>query len=347
LPFLASLVAFSLPLLAAVVPNFGPPSDSTPAQPPFPAPPGYMLPWIAGDAHAVTQGEDTTLTHNGLAAYAFDFDLDYQIVVAARGGRVVMVRQDSTVGGCNATFSGTANYVVIDHGDGTSGLYLHLAPHAVLVQVGQVIAQGDAIGVSGETGLTCSNDNSGPGRHLHFQVERTDPARYFTQSLPIAFDDIASSDGVPQEGASYVSLNRVHGADLSLLTPHHQQRAFHPVAKPADPSLLEGDRNAAPPSPTPPTVDTTVPTDADTPAPDPGITPRPSRTATPRPTHTPTPPPSDTPAPQPTDTPVPPLPTDTPPPMPTDTPIPSSTPAPTDTPAPDPSTATPTATPTL
>ncbi len=343
MPFLASIVAFSLPLLAAIVPNFGL-SSSQPAQPPFPAPPGYLLPWIAGETHTVTQGEDTTLTHNGLAAYAFDFNLDYDIVVAARGGRVAMVRQDSTVGGCNAIFSGAGNFVVIDHGDGTSGLYLHLAPNAVLVTVGQIVAQGDALGVSGETGLTCSDDNSGPGRHLHFQVERTDPAHYFTQSLPIAFDDIASNDGVPTEGASYVSLNGRDGAALGTLTPHRQQRPFNPLAKPADPTLLEGDKDAPPPPP----AGTATPDDAGASA-DPSMTPRPTRTgtSTPRPTRTPTntPVPSGTPAP--TDTPAPsstPVPTDTPQPSPTDTPPPppTNTPPPTSTPPPPTSTPPPT-----
>jgi murein DD-endopeptidase MepM/ murein hydrolase activator NlpD len=348
LPFLASLVAFSLPLLAAVVPNFGLHSSGpAPAQPPFPAPPGYLLPWPGGQIHTVTQGEETSLTHNGYAAYAFDFDLHYDVIVAARGGRVVMVRQDSEVGGCSSAFSNAANYVVIDHGDGTSGLYLHLAPDAVLVHVGQLVFQGDPIAVSGETGLTCSGDDSGPGLHLHFQVEKTNPARYFTQSLPIAFDDIAGNNGVPQEGKSYVSGNAGHGKTLGAATPHRAQRPFHPVARPADPTLLEGDKDAAPPPPpSPPSLDTTLPADADTPPPDPSITPRPSRTATPRPTHTPTPTPapSDTAAPTdtpvPSDTPVPPAPTDTPPPPPTDTPVPQ----PTDTPTPEPPPDTPTST---
>lgn len=353
MPFLASIVAFSLPLLAAVVPNFGLHSSGpTPPQPPYPAPPGYLLPWPGGQIHTVTQGEETSLTHNGYAAYAFDFDLHYDVIVAARGGRVVMVRQDSHMGGCDAIFSSAANYVVIDHGDGTSALYLHLAPDGVLVHVGQLVYQGDPIAVSGETGLTCSGTGDAPGLHLHFQVEKTDPAHYFTQSLPIAFDDIAENDGVPQEGKSYVSGNAGHGKTVGAVIPRRAVRPFHPVAKPADPSLLEGDSNAAPSSPPPPPLDTTppddtsLPADADTPALDSGGTPRPTRTATPRPTHTPSPAPSDTAAPPadtpvPSDTPVPPIATDTPqPPPPTDTPVPP----PADTPTPEPPADTPTPT---
>ena len=37
--------------------------------PQFPAPAGYLLPWAGGEIHAVNQGEETSFTHNGLAAH--------------------------------------------------------------------------------------------------------------------------------------------------------------------------------------------------------------------------------------------------------------------------------------
>ena len=119
--------------------------------PQFPAPAGYLLPWAGGEIHAVNQGEETSFTHNGLAAYAFDFDLDYDTVVAARGGRVQFVRDESNAGGCSAVYASASNYVVIDHGDGTSSLYLHLAYDSALVAVGQIVERGEPIAVSGET----------------------------------------------------------------------------------------------------------------------------------------------------------------------------------------------------
>lgn len=352
MPFLASFLTVSVALIAAIVPTFQLPGSTPADKPPFPAPPGYVLPWIGGEIQAVTQGEETSVTHNGLAAYAFDFDLNYGIVVAARAGKVVMVRQDSTAGGCSGAYSGAANYVVIDHGDGTSALYLHLAPAAVFVKPGQFIDQGQAIAVSGETGLTCSDDMKGPGRHLHFQVERTEDGRhYFTQSLPIAFDDISKNDGVPQEGQSYVSGNFGRGKPQKIkLTPHHDPRPFNPVATPADPSLLEGDHDATPVPADTPTPDLGPAVDGAS-TPEETSTSRPTHTPTPRPTHTPTPTveaaPSDTPAPAPSDTPVPastPVPTDTPP-SPTATPTPTPMPpTATDTPSPPPDTPTPTPT---
>jgi hypothetical protein len=356
--FLVSAIAATVTIFAAVLPPIGAPgfAGGQGAHPPFPAPPGYLLPWTAGQIHTITQAEETTFTHNGSSAYAFDFNLNFDSVIASRGGTVTFVRTDSNVGGCSSAFSKSANYVVIDHGDGTSALYLHLAESGVFVRPGDVVAQGQIIAASGESGLTCSDDKKGPGPHLHFQVERTEPGRYFTQSLPIAFDDIAANDGVPQDGKSYVSANVEPGTpQMAKLTPHHYPRRFAPIAAPADPTLIEGEHvivppmiGAVPPLPEP------APTDAATVGPEPTITPRPAR----RPTHTPTPnptataAPSDTPLPAPTatDTPIPaPAATDTPPPAPaaTDTPPPAATataaPIATDTPAPPPA---PSATPT-
>ncbi|TAK69080.1 MAG: M23 family metallopeptidase, partial [Dehalococcoidia bacterium] len=306
MPFFVSALAASITIVAAIMPPLGIPGLSTTHAdvPPFPAPPGYVLPWAGGEIHAVTQGEETTLTHNGSAAYAFDFDLTTDTVAAARGGRVTMIRMDSNVGGCSSAFSGSANYVVIDHGDGTSGLYLHLAQNGVFVKPGDMVWQGQYIGISGATGLTCSDNDAGPGPHLHFQVQRTEPNHYFTQSMPIAFDDIPGNEGVPQPDHSYVSGNYGHGKEQKLkLTPHRDLRPFAPIARPADPALLEGQHIAVPPiigapdTPTPEPVNP-GPTSNDAPAsndtPTPTDTPRPTRTPSVTPSATPTPPPDAT-----------------------------------------------------
>jgi murein DD-endopeptidase MepM/ murein hydrolase activator NlpD len=331
LPFLASALAAGVTIIAALLPPLHTPGVPDPGKPAlFPAPPGYLLPWPGGQIHTVTQGEETSFTHNGLAAYAFDFDLNYSTVVAARSGKVVMVKEDSNSGGCDPSYSPSTNYVVIDHGDGTSGVYMHLAYNAVLVKVGDIVEQGQPIAVSGETGLTCSDDDSSPAPHLHFQVEKTQDGHYYTQSLPIAFDDIDTNNGVPREGQSYVSGNFGSGQPQSVkLTPHHVPRVFNPKAKPANPNLAEGASNPDTPTPQP----TMTPEASETP------TPEASGTATEEPTATETPQPSDTP--QPTDTPASTstaAPTDTPVPA-TDTPSPptATPPPPSPTPPPAPS----------
>ena len=317
MPFALSAIAVAVTFFAAIVPPISGIGAGGGSDPLFPAPPGYLLPWEGGQIHSVTQGEETPFTHNGSAAYAFDFDLDYDTVVAARSGRVVMVRDDSNSGGCNASFSSSTNYVVIDHGDGTSGAYLHLAHGSAQVKAGDLVERGQPIAISGETGVTCSDDNSGPGAHLHFQVQRTEADHYFTQSLPVAFDDIPTTNGVAQDGTSYVSGNYGRGKPQKIkLTPYRVARVFNPVAVPLDPALREADPNAVHEEPSPeaqpaqpdaplPSADT--PVDAaseDTPTATSTATKTP--TATPTPTDTPTPtasptltPEADTPTPAP------------------------------------------------
>lgn len=331
---LFSFLTVTVTFVAAIAPPIQIPGQQKGEEGRFPAPPGYLLPWVGGEIQGVTQGEETTFTHNGSTAYAYDFDLTYETVVAARSGKVTMVREDSNSGGCDPKFSTAANYVVIDHGDGTSSLYLHLAQNGVQVAPGDIVAQGDPIAVSGATGLTCADEGSTePGPHLHFQVQRSEENRPLTQSLPVAFDDINTNSGVPQEGRSYVSGNFGEGqAQKIKLTPWRVPRAFNPTARPADPKLVDGPPLPTPtpapfaeqrvdpasaatptPAPTEPPTRTPVPDDTNTPEPDDASTPAPANTEPP-PTGTPAPPTATlTPAPSPTatappvvDTPVPP-----------------------------------------
>lgn len=80
-------------------------------------------------------------------------------------------------------------YVVIDHDEGSSTLYGHLA--AFSVELGQRVVQGQVIGVGGSTG-------NSDGRHLHFELRvggvLVDPLRY----LPVVQESPYRSH---QEGA--------------------------------------------------------------------------------------------------------------------------------------------------
>jgi len=92
-------------------------------------------------------------------------------VVAAHGGTVVKA-------GGNGAGDGAAygNAVVIKHGNGTYSQYAHLS--RVSVKVGQVVATGQRIALSGNTG-----NSSGP--HLHFEIRTT--ANYGSAVDPVAF----------------------------------------------------------------------------------------------------------------------------------------------------------------
>src|SRR5579862_5522249 len=81
-----------------------------------PAPQGpriYKLPYPGGMSFDVCQGNNHPgWTHVGLAAYAWDFCMPTGTpVLAARGGAVVAVRQNSNIGGWGAKFADDANYV--------------------------------------------------------------------------------------------------------------------------------------------------------------------------------------------------------------------------------------------
>ncbi|MFJ9905891.1 M23 family metallopeptidase [Streptomyces sp. NPDC101152] len=92
-------------------------------------------------------------------------------VVAVHGGTVVKA-------GGNGAGDGPAygNAIVIKHGNGTYSQYAHLS--RIDVRVGQVVATGQHIALSGNTGNT-----SGP--HLHFEI-RTTP-NFGSAIDPVAF----------------------------------------------------------------------------------------------------------------------------------------------------------------
>ena len=85
-------------------------------------------------------------------------------IYAARGGQVIMSEYGA---GANWSYG---NFVVIDHGDGTTTLYAHMSSRAV--SEGELVTQGQTIGAVGDTGNVT-------GPHLHYEVrlngQRTDP----------------------------------------------------------------------------------------------------------------------------------------------------------------------------
>jgi hypothetical protein len=82
-------------------------------------------------------------------------------VCAAWDGTVINMRDD--VEGYD-TVRSAGNYVIIDHGDGLTTRYYHLAYGSVKVKPGDHVQAGEAIGYMGSTGYST-------GAHLHFQLE--------------------------------------------------------------------------------------------------------------------------------------------------------------------------------
>ncbi len=122
----------------------------------------FVLPYGVGERHLVTQDNCTPFTHSGRMRYAYDFDMPVGTeITAARAGVVVYLEEHWPDGDGQWYHS---NLVRIDHGDGTYALYAHLTTDGVLVEVGDRVAVGEVIALSGNSGYTLDQP------HLHFHV---------------------------------------------------------------------------------------------------------------------------------------------------------------------------------
>jgi murein DD-endopeptidase MepM/ murein hydrolase activator NlpD len=153
----------------------------------------YRLPFEDDGGWRVskTNWDDPKAAHDSNQAYAFDFPHDIGGKIrAARGGLVVS--RESRV-----TFNNNdlpddhpqknehrgGNWVLVRHSDDTVAIYYHLNTDEVLVKKGDVVAQGEPIARSGNTG-----HSTGP--HLHFEVKSFwNSDDDCGPSIPVAFED--------------------------------------------------------------------------------------------------------------------------------------------------------------
>lgn len=158
----------------------------------------YKLPFSSGTVVNVSQGYNGESTHKGLSAYAVDFPVPVGTpVYAAREGIVVGAEGSSNFGGIGAEYRQYANYVIIEHSDGTMGNYYHLKQGGALVPIGKKVAKGELIGYSGNTG-----NSSGP--HLHFSVSKVDPVSMRRpMNLPVKLQSLEGIVTLPQKGDRY------------------------------------------------------------------------------------------------------------------------------------------------
>lgn len=149
----------------------------------------YKLPWQAGVTRILSQGNRSFTSHRGLHLYAWDFVMPIGTkVLAAREGTVLEIEQSFSTVGLNG------NSILIRHNDGEVSGYFHIQKNGALVKVGDQVAQGQPIALSGMTGQTTLP-------HLHFVVFNPEQ----TASIPISFQDV--STGVPLAGHFYTSAN--------------------------------------------------------------------------------------------------------------------------------------------
>ena len=160
----------------------------------------YALPFRKGTNVRVSQGYNGGMTHYGLSAYAIDFSVPQGTPVhAAREGVVVGSEGSNTAGGMSPEYRKYANYVIIEHSDGTMGNYYHLRQGGSAVRIGQKVSQGELIGYSGNTGYS-----SGP--HLHFSVSKVDPiSMRRPMNLPVKIQSREGIVALPRKGDWYTA----------------------------------------------------------------------------------------------------------------------------------------------
>ncbi|MGB7957513.1 MAG: M23 family metallopeptidase [Minisyncoccia bacterium] len=119
--------------------------------------------------------EPDSIAHTGLDRHAVDFLVpEGTPVCAPREGRIVLVRECSSVGGVEEKFADCANYLIIEHSDGERSVLIHLAKDSTTVKIGAKVRAGQVIARQGSTGWTFDP-------HIHFAVYRDGT------SIPIRF----------------------------------------------------------------------------------------------------------------------------------------------------------------
>lgn len=122
----------------------------------------YNLPYKEATAHRVVQGYGGLFSHRHIAALDFSMPVGTP-VFAAREGTIYSYKDDSNEGGPLPRYQKKANFIIIQHDDGSFGCYWHLQQNGVVVKNGRV-EKGQLIGYSGSTGFVLEP-------HLHFSVK--------------------------------------------------------------------------------------------------------------------------------------------------------------------------------
>lgn len=161
----------------------------------------YALPFAKGSGVYVSQGYHGGMSHKGLSAYAIDFPFPSGTpIFAAREGIVVGSEGSNTLGGASPEYRQYANYVIVEHDDGTMGNYYHLRQGGAAVKIGEKVKKGQLIAYSGNTGYS-----SGP--HLHFSVSKVDPVSMRRpMNLPVKIQTLQGIVTYPRQGDRYTVL---------------------------------------------------------------------------------------------------------------------------------------------
>jgi murein DD-endopeptidase MepM/ murein hydrolase activator NlpD len=158
----------------------------------------YVLPYPVGESYVVLQSIcNSPGSHRNQLAYDFEMPIGAE-VTAARGG-VVMLASDNTPDIGTRQYQGQANYIYIQHEDGTVAFYAHLKQDSVTVGRGDQVETGQRIAASGNSGYT------GGIPHLHFGVYAWWPPEE-GYDVPVNFRNATAFGALMQQGR-YLALD--------------------------------------------------------------------------------------------------------------------------------------------
>lgn len=153
----------------------------------------YVLPYPVGKTFStgLSQCSGSYHSEGQPDQFATDFNMVIgSIITASRAGTVVQVEES----GLDYEFPN--NLVVIKHDDGSFAQYMHLTLNGALVEIGDIVSQGDTIGKSGATGLAGYS-------HLHFVVTRPGSWQYPYESIPHNFSNTSPNPHGLKKNTSY------------------------------------------------------------------------------------------------------------------------------------------------
>ncbi len=138
------------------------------------------------------EGSATHNGHNAIDAGPVNFvGQDQGVEVYAALDGVVASINDGEFDRQTSFNASPANYVILDHGGGWESWYWHLRRDSVQVDIGQVVAQGDRLGLVGSSG-------SSTGAHIHFELRyrglpvetHFDPATYWESPVEYVGENV-------------------------------------------------------------------------------------------------------------------------------------------------------------
>ena len=155
--------------------------------------------------------------HDGIDIGSVQKNVDN--VIAAKDGTVIYPKESDNISHEDGSISssGYGNYVIIDHGDGTTTLYGHMYKDTITVRAGDSVKQGQVIGKVGSSGRST-------GTHLHFTIKvngiAIDPEKYVSASNPrpvSAKKDYSGSYSTNSKDSLYTNANYLRDLSYSEL----------------------------------------------------------------------------------------------------------------------------------